>query len=365
MSKKAVSFVIISSLILGALGSWIWQRYIIPELNTVPFLVHYNLAPKAGPVVINTIQQIRVNEGSDTVAAIQTVEPWTVAVLSGGRVVAGGLILTSDGIIATTKAAVTGANTSTATAPGALAVKFTDGSVAPAALAASDPASALLLLKISSKSGLPTANFGDPAELQLSQRMIGLIPTLGEQQANAAVSYLSQTLNSVNYSEIYSADILSQRTFLVDGSQNWPEGTIVLSADGLVQGIDSASAIIPAGIIQSGLRSYFDNNNKIVRNSVGINYQYISKAQAQLSSGKQGIVLKSNGKIPAVILGGPAAKAGLQQDDLIYAVGGTQIDVNNNFENLIGQYKPGDSVRLSIQRGKDLTTFNLTIGAQQ
>ena len=354
MSKKAIAFVILSSLILGAIGASIWQRYLVPELNTVPFLVRYNLAPRsAGPLVINTTQQIRVNEGSDTIAAVQTVEPWTAAILSAGQVIGGGLIVTSDGLIATTQEAELQPN---------LAVKLFDGTIfSGAAVVASDPSSSLVFVKINA-SGLATANFGSPQNLQLSQRMLALLPSGGDSQATDIVSYLSSTLNYINYSQTFSSE-KNQRTFGVGAIQNIMPGATIFSSDGAVQGISSGSEIIAAGTIQSALNSYFNNRGKIVRNLIGINYEYISKINAQLNSQKQGVVLKRSATAPAVVLGSPAQKSGLLEGDIIYAIDDTQIEANNNFEDLIQRHKPADIIKLSIQSGKILKTTNLIIAA--
>lgn len=354
MSKKGIVFVIISSLVLGALGSWILQRYAIPKLNTVPFLVRHNLAPKAGPIVINTKEEIHINEGSDTIAAIRQVQPWTVAVISNGQVVAGGLILTSDGLIATTSAVQNLPD---------LSVKLMDGTrLSGAKIVALDQASPLVFIKADG-SNLPTANFGRPEDLELSQRLVALMPSVGEQQASALLSSIATTQRNIDYNKIYSADKI-QQTFSVQGLDNTPEGSVLLSADGNVQGIFAQGSVIPANVITSALNGYFANGAKIIRPELGLNYQYIPKALAASSGQKAGVVVKHSDKAIAVLAGSPAQKGGFAEGDIIYAIDDTQIDVNNNFEDLLERHKPGDTVKFSIQRGKDLKTLSAVLGAE-
>src|SRR4051812_13660982 len=108
MTRKHLASLVIGIILLGGISGWFFVRYLIPKLNTIPFLVKYNLAPSAGPLVINTREEVRVNEGSDSIAAIQRVKPWQVGLLAGTDplhtdIKGTGVIITSDGLIATTK----------------------------------------------------------------------------------------------------------------------------------------------------------------------------------------------------------------------------------------------------------------------
>jgi len=264
------------------------------------------------------------------------------------------LILTSDGLIATTAAVQNKPQ---------LTVKLMDGTlVQNAKVVAADPASPLVFVKIDA-SRLPTASFGNPNDLQLSQRMIALLPSIGENQSQDAVAYLTGLLRDNDYNAVFSSERLA-RTFSIAAFKNLPEGSVILDATGSVQGLYSGSGIIPANVISDALSSYFNNSSKIVRNQLGINYQYIPKVLAAANAEKQGIVLKRSDK-PAVLPGSPAQKAGLLEGDIIYAVDDTQIDLNNNFETLLSRRKPGDTVKFSVQRGKDLKTINVVLGISQ
>lgn len=63
-----------------------------------------------------------------------------------------------------------------------------------------------------------------------------------------------------------------------------------------------------------------------------------------------------------VISGSPAEEAGLQIGDVITAVDGTPIDQNHRLVDVVGLYKPGDRVTLTVWRVGDTTTMRVTLG---
>jgi S1-C subfamily serine protease len=350
MNKKQILLIIIFSLIFGAIGSWLFTRYIIPKLNTIQFFVKYNLAPKPGPLVINTREEIRVNEGADAIAAIQKAQTWTVAVLSGKQIISGGLVLTSDGLIASTKAVLNQPQ---------LQIKFFDGSIAKAIVKSEDPASDLVFLSAQPSQNLATAVFGAPKDLALGQRLAVLYPSFGDSQENAFIAYLSSQFTNFDYQKIFSSEEQSQ-TFSIDRASS-QDGAVVISLDGNVQGIFSKGSIISAETIKSAMNSYFNNSGKIIRNFVGLNYQYIPKALSLLNNQVEGVILKKNSNAAAVLPGSPAEQAGLQEGDIIVAVAGIQIDSDNSFEELLSKYNSGQVINLSVFRGGTIKELLLTL----
>ncbi len=68
-------------------------------------------------------------------------------------------------------------------------------------------------------------------------------------------------------------------------------------------------------------------------------------------------------QVTQVETGSPAARAGLQQGDVITAVGGTKLDAKNALADLIAAKKPGDKVELSVMRGTQTLTITVELGA--
>jgi serine protease Do len=65
--------------------------------------------------------------------------------------------------------------------------------------------------------------------------------------------------------------------------------------------------------------------------------------------------------VEAVLPGSPADKAGLRTDDLIVYVDGELVQSIKAFKDLMNLYKPGDQVRLDVQRGNSLETVTVTL----
>jgi S1-C subfamily serine protease len=64
--------------------------------------------------------------------------------------------------------------------------------------------------------------------------------------------------------------------------------------------------------------------------------------------------LRLGAAVTQVVPGSPADAAGLQEGDIIIAVDGQQVDVENDLADLIAAHRPGDEVMLEVQRpGED------------
>ena len=59
--------------------------------------------------------------------------------------------------------------------------------------------------------------------------------------------------------------------------------------------------------------------------------------------------------------GSPAEKAGLKDKDIITAVNGVKIGSAGSLSTLIGEYKPGDTVQLTVIRDGKEIAVNVTL----
>jgi serine protease DegQ len=100
------------------------------------------------------------------------------------------------------------------------------------------------------------------------------------------------------------------------------------------------------------------STGKVTRSYIGISYQMLTP---QLASYYK--VAKQQGAyVTSVVANSPALKANVQEQDIIVAVDDKALnDTNSLFATLL-RYKPGDTVRLTIQRGAKEVTTQLTLG---
>ena len=76
---------------------------------------------------------------------------------------------------------------------------------------------------------------------------------------------------------------------------------------------------------------------------------------------EEGVYLYSPSSYSAIIKDSPAAKAGLKDKDIITKINGVKVGVSGSLANLIGEYKPGDTVQLTIIRDGNETAINVTL----
>jgi len=67
-------------------------------------------------------------------------------------------------------------------------------------------------------------------------------------------------------------------------------------------------------------------------------------------------------QITEVVADSPAAEAGLQVDDIVTAVGGDVVDQERTLSDRLMAYEPGDTVTLSVKRGDDTLSLDVTLG---
>ncbi len=97
---------------------------------------------------------------------------------------------------------------------------------------------------------------------------------------------------------------------------------------------------------------------KAIHPYVGISYVPLTPSiAAQLGVPEtQGIGVGS------VVAGSPAAKAGLQAQDIITAIDGTKLVGESDFANIISSHKPGDTVTFTVVRGESTTSGQGNLG---
>ena len=60
----------------------------------------------------------------------------------------------------------------------------------------------------------------------------------------------------------------------------------------------------------------------------------------------------------------PASKAGLQEGDIITAIDGTDVEDMSAFKKELVKYRPGDKVKLTVERDKQNITVEVTLEAE-
>ncbi len=278
-----------------------------------------------------------------------------------------GFIISPDGLILTNKHVVSNPNAS-------YSVLTNDGKTYVAKVLARDPNQDLAVLKINA-TNLPTVKLGDSNSLELGQTAIAIGNALGQFSNTVSVGVVSGLSRTVTAA---SPDTGAQETITgviqTDAAINpGNSGGPLLNLQGQVIGIDTAIAsgaqnigfAIPIDDAKHDISSV-ETTGKIQSPYLGVRYLPVTPALAtqQNLPVSAGALVRGDSSGPAVIPGSPAAKAGIQAEDIITQVNGQAIDATHDLASIIDQFGVGQTITLTVNRGGKTIALSVTLAAR-
>ncbi len=270
-----------------------------------------------------------------------------------------GVIVSSDGYILTNKHVAGDAKTIT--------VVLHDGTTYNnARLVVVDPLNDIAFIKIDDVSDLKAASLGDSKTITAGQQVVAIGNALGQYQNSVTSGIISGTgrsLTATDGSGTMSeklSDMIQTDAAINSGNSGGP----LINAAGEVIGINTATSAsgenvgfaIPIASVK-GMLSQLIESGKAERAYVGVYSVDITPDYAKENNlpVTTGTYIYSSQAYSAILSGSPAAKAGLHDKDIITAVNGVKIGAAGSLSTLIGEYKPGDIVSLTVIRdGKEM-----------
>lgn len=278
-----------------------------------------------------------------------------------------GVIATADGYVITNKHVINGATKVT--------VILDDGTTyEDVEVIATDPLDDIAYLKIKDVSDLTPATLGDSKTISVGQQVIAIGNALGEYQNTVTSGIISGTGRSVTASDSsgYNVETLTDMIQTDAAINSGNSGGPLVNAAGEVIGINTATSAsaenmgfaIPISSVK-GMLSQLIETGKAERAYLGIYTVQITPevAKAYNLPVSTGEYVYSSSSYSAVMKDSPAAKAGIKDKDIITAINGVKIGTAGTVSDLIGEYKPGDTVQLTVVREGKETAINVTLGA--
>ena len=234
---------------------------------------------------------------------------------------------------------------------------------------------AFLRIKDSQGKKLQPAKLGDSSKVQVGYMVVAIGNALGQFQNTVTSGIISGYGRSVQAQGQGQQIESLQNLFQTDAAINQGNsGGPLVNADSEVIGINTAVAgdgatnigfAIPINDVQGLIKSVL-NKGKLERPYLGVHYISLTDDYAyqfNLNT-KRGAYLApgTNGQSP-IIPDSPAAKAGLQEKDIIVKVNDQSIDENNSLTSVLGRHAVGDTVKLTVIRDGKEQTINATLGA--
>ena len=259
-----------------------------------------------------------------------------------------GVIITSDGYILTNKHVINGATKVT--------VILDDGTTyEDVEVVATDPLNDIAFLKIKDAKDLTAATLGDSKTINVGQQVIAIGNALGEYQNTVTSGIISGTGRSVTASDGTGSNVetLSDMIQTDAAINSGNSGGPLVNAAGEVIGINTATSssaenmgfAIPISSVK-GMLKQLTETGKAERAYLGVYSVAITPeiAKAYNLPVDSGTYLYSQSTYSAIVNNSPAAKAGLKDKDIITAVNGVEVGSAGSLSDLIGEYKPGDTV---------------------
>lgn len=279
-----------------------------------------------------------------------------------------GIIVSSDGYILTNKHVIEGSSS--------ISVVLSDGTTyKDVEVAAVDSLNDVAFLKIKDASGLNAAKLGDSKTIQVGQQVVAIGNALGEYQNSVTAGVISGTGRTLTATDSTGSmvekltDMIQTDAAINSGNSGGP----LINAAGEVIGINTATSssaenmgfAIPIAAVK-GMLGQLTEKGEASRAYLGVYAVEITPDAAKnynLPVTAGSYLYASGGNYSAIVKDSPAAKAGLKEKDIVTAVNGVKIGTAGSLSTLLGEYKPGDTVQLTVIRDGKEIAVNVTLEA--
>lgn len=254
-----------------------------------------------------------------------------------------------------------------------LLVSLPDGRSFPAKIVGRDPQTDLAVVQISGDN-LPIAELGDSSQLQVGDWVVAIGNALalpgGPTVTAGVVSALDRTVQEPTGPTGQSPflfDVIQTSAPINPGNSGGP----LVNLDGQVIGINTLVAgQAEPGVQAQGIGFAIGINTakpiadqlvatgKVIHPYLGISYIPLNPAiSAQLGiQAREGVV------VARIVRGSPAAAAGLRSEDVITKIDNTSLEGESALAQIISDHKPGDKLTLTVLRGPQNLSVEVTLG---
>ena len=268
-----------------------------------------------------------------------------------------GFILSADGYILTNYHVVEDSNSIT--------VSLYDGTEYDATLVGCDESNDIAVLKIDAE-GLTPVVLGDSDNLNVGDQVVAIGNPLGELTFSLTTGVVSALNREVTLSSNVTMNLIQTDCAINSGNS----GGALFNLYGEVIGItnakySSSSSSSEASIDNIGFAIPLNHVKNIVKSIIetgSITKPYIGVTVSSVSSEAQGYGLPTGAAVRSVEADSPAAKAGLEENDIITEVDGTAINSSTELVNYGGEKTPGDELTFKVYRQGEELELTVTIG---
>jgi serine protease Do len=364
--RQRVIISIVLVLLAGIIGAALYAWY-APKNTTIT----------SRSTVTNDGNKIVTQEEEDVASVVAKVSPSVVSVVTSSQSTsfygqsatqegAGtGIVVSKDGYILTNKHVIDGTST--------VGVVLADGTTySDVKVLGTDPLNDIAFLKIANVDNLSPAELGDSTSVRVGQKVIAIGNSLGQYQNTVTSGIISGTGRPISAQAESGVenltDLIQTDAAINPGNSGGPllnlKGQVVGINTAIIQDAQGIGFSIPIGSTKGILKGVLAGKG-VQRPYLGINYIPITAdvASHYKLSVKKGAYVYNGDNTAAVVSGSPAASAGIKDKDIITKVGDIEVGDRGSVSSLVAEYAPGDTIQLTLLRGGQTMTVNVTLSA--
>ncbi len=268
-----------------------------------------------------------------------------------------GVIISREGYIITNNHVVQNADT--------IAVTLSDGRKREAKLIGRDPNTDLAIVKIEPLPGMKYAEFGDSDSCRVGQWVIAIGAPRGLDWTVTAGIISAKNRKTGILGPTGYEDFIQTDAAINPGNSGGPLINLqgkVIGINSLIvsasQGSEGLGFAIPANMAKAISESLI-TGGKVIRGYMGVQIQDVTPEMAKsLKLGRdfKGVIISD------LVENGPAAKAGLEQGDIILTFDKKKVEDVSQLRNMVAQTPPGKQVEVTVLRDKKRLEFQLKVG---
>lgn len=342
----------------------------IVEVREAPAAAFTNFTTSTGANVVENPDFIRASAMAtpavvhikSTMQTSQSNDPWSGLFgnpfggnMPRGRASGSGVIISADGYIATNNHVVDNAEE--------VEVTLNDKRSYKATIVGTDPTTDLALLKIEG-ADFAHLEMGNSDQVLVGEwaLAVGNPFNLTSTVTAGIVSAKGRNLNLLN--EQFAIESFIQTDAAVNPGNS---GGALINTEGKLIGINTAIAsetgsyagysfAVPVNIVRKVMKDLKEFGG-VQRGIIGVQIQNIDSKMAEAN----GLNTLNGAYIGGLIPGGAAADAGLEVGDIITRVNANQIKSAAELQEVIGTFRPGDKVNLTVLRDDRTMKFDVTL----
>lgn len=290
-----------------------------------------------------------------------------------------GVVLTEDGYILTNTHVVTMEG---ATATPTIEVKLSNDTVYSATVVGTDPTNDLAVVKINPASKLAPIEYADSEKLNVGDYAVAIGAPLGLEKTvtQGIVSALNRTIQVANSAAPQGGDGLQ----LWNGSSNsQPVNITVVQTDAAINPGNSGGALVDQNGKLIGINvAIASAGSSGTAGSIGVGFAIPSSTAKRIAdeimtkgsashamlganvsdAGADAGGFSKGAKIEAIVSGSAAEKGGLQVGDVVVKFNDRDIASASDLTAAVRQQPAGAQATITVQRGSQTLTLNVTLG---